>query len=254
MRGNKMTICIAGKNQCAIDALKFVNNKYSKFYDIIALINSSDKGRDSWQYSFKKFAKKNNIKIVRLNDIYNIKNLYFFSLEYEKIVNTKNFISKNLYNIHFSLLPKYRGCHTNFFQIFNGEKYSGVTLHQIDNGIDTGNLISQIRFKIPINATAYENYLKLMKYAVILLKRNITKILSNNYKSKKQDLNKGSYYNRSCVDYSKLSIIKKIDNNINLHNHIRSLIFPPLQLPKFGKKFIIKSIFKNKKIQLKFKR
>ena len=82
MRGNKMTICIAGKNQCAIDALKFVNNKYSKFYDIIALINSSDKGRDSWQYSFKKFAKKNNIKIVRLNDIYNIKNLYFFSLEY----------------------------------------------------------------------------------------------------------------------------------------------------------------------------
>ena len=50
------------------------------------------------------------------------------------------------------------------------------------------------------------------------------------------------------------SIIKKIDNNINLHNHIRSLIFPPLQLPKFGKKFIIKSIFKNKKIQLKFKR
>ena len=42
MRGNKITICIAGKNQCAIDALQFVNTKYSKFYEIIALINSSD--------------------------------------------------------------------------------------------------------------------------------------------------------------------------------------------------------------------
>ena len=26
-------------------------------------------------------------------------------------------------------------CHTNFFQIYNGKKYSGVTLHKIDNGI-----------------------------------------------------------------------------------------------------------------------
>jgi len=253
MHGNKGTICIAGKNQCAIDALKFVIDNYSKSYEIIALINPSDKGRDYWQYSFKKFAKKNDVRILSINDIYKIKNLYFFSLEYEKIIDTKKFSSKKLYNLHFSLLPKYRGCHTNFFQIFNGEKFSGVTLHQINNGIDTGDIISQYRFKIPINATAYENYLKLMKYAVILLKKNIKKILNNNYLTKKQNLVKGSYYNRSSVDYLKLSIIKKIDNNINTHNLIRSLIFPPLQLPKYKKKFIIRSIFRNKKIQLKFK-
>ena len=253
MHGNKGTICIAGKNQCAIDSLKFINDNYSKLYKIIALVNPSDEGRDYWQYSFKKFAKKNNINIVKINDIYKIRNLYFFSLEYEKIIDTKKFFSKKLYNLHFSLLPKYRGCHTNFFQIFNGEKYSGVTLHQIDNGIDTGNIISQIRFKIPINATAYENYLKLMKYAVILLKKNIKKILNDNYSSKKQKLEKGSYYNRSSVDYSKLSIIKRINNDINIHNHIRSMIFPPLQLPKYKKKNIIKSIFKNKKIKLIFK-
>jgi methionyl-tRNA formyltransferase len=149
MHGNKVTICIAGKNQCAIDALKFVIDNYSKSYEIIALINPSDKGRDHWQYSFKKFAKKNNVKILSINEICKIKNLYFFSLEYEKIIDTKKFYSKKLYNIHFSLLPKYRGCHTNFFQIFNGEKFSGVTLHQINNGIDTGDIISQHRFKIP---------------------------------------------------------------------------------------------------------
>ena len=39
MRGNKGIICIAGKNQCAIDALKFVIDNYSKSYEIIALIN-----------------------------------------------------------------------------------------------------------------------------------------------------------------------------------------------------------------------
>ena len=89
MHGNKGTICIAGKNQCAIDSLKFVNDNYSKLYKIIALVNPSDEGRDYWQYSFKKFAKKNNINIVKINDIYKIRNLYFFSLEYEKIIDTK---------------------------------------------------------------------------------------------------------------------------------------------------------------------
>ena len=32
--------------------------------------------------------------------------------------------------------------------IFNGEKYSGVTIHKIDNGIDTGEIIYQLKFKI----------------------------------------------------------------------------------------------------------
>ena len=95
-----------------------------------------------------KFAQKNKVPITNLKNLYNKDNLYFFSLEFEEILNTKSFKSKNLFNFHFSLLPKYRGCHTNYYQILNGEKKTGVTVHKIDRGIDTGMIIDSLNFKI----------------------------------------------------------------------------------------------------------
>lgn len=251
MHGKNKIICIAGKNECAIKCLDFIIKK-NKNYKILALPNKSDNGIDKWQKSFKKFALKKNIKITKLKDLYKLKNLYFFSLEYEEILKTNKFESQNLFNIHFSLLPKYRGCHTNYFQLANGEKKSGVTLHKIDEGIDTGEIIDKIKFNIPINTTAYENYLKLMTKSVILFKKNINKILNDNYISKKQNTRNGSYFNRESVNYNKLTHFKFIKNNITTHNKIRALIFQPFQLPVYNGNKIIKSIFKNKKIKLKF--
>ena len=86
-------------------------------------------------------------KIISLNQAYRIPNLIFISIHYDKIIKIENFKTKNLYNFHFSLLPKYKGMHTGAHPIINGENYSGVTLHKIDNGIDTGDVIDQIKFK-----------------------------------------------------------------------------------------------------------
>ena len=143
-----MFICIAGKNKCSIDALKIlIRNRINK-KNILVLTNASDDGYDNWQPSLKKYSRKNKFRIISINDLYEIKDLIFFSLEYEKIINIEKFKSKKLFNFHFSLLPKYRGCHTNFLQIYNSEKYSGVTLHKINKGIDTGNIIDQKKFTI----------------------------------------------------------------------------------------------------------
>ncbi len=249
MHGKNKTICIAGKNDCAIKCLSYLKKRF-KNHQIIALPNKSDKGKDKWQKSFRKFANMNGIPITNINKLYKVKNLYLFSLEFEKILDIKKFLSKNLYNIHFSLLPKYRGCHTNFYQIFKGEKITGVTLHEIDAGIDTGRIIDQTKFKIPQNITAYDNYTKLMSKSVVIFKKNINKILNNKYTVKKQNLKKGSYYSRKSVNYNKLINFKKINNNVSTHNKIRALIFHPFQLPIYNGRKITKSIFKNKKIKL----
>ena len=249
MHGTNKTICIAGKNSCAIECLKYLI-KNSKDTKILALPNKSDNGIDGWQKSFKKFAKQKNISIINLDYLYNQKNLFLFSLEYEKILNIKNFNSKNLFNFHFSLLPKYRGCHTNYYQIRNGEKFSGVTLHKIDKGIDTGDVIDSVKFIIGKNSTAYENYNNLLDKSVLLFKKNIKRILSGNYPIKKQNPKKGSYFSRKSVNYKKLINFKVIKHNLNTHNQIRSLIFEPFQLPIYNDKKIIKSIYKNKKIRL----
>ena len=245
---NFKTICIAGKNQCAIDALNFIINK--KNINIVSLPNKSDKGIDNWQKSFRKYSIKKKIKILKVKDLYKIKNLILFSFEYEELLKNQLFKSKNLYNFHFSLLPNYRGCHTNFYQILKGEKTSGVTLHKIDSGIDTGDIVDSITFKIKKNDTAHTNYFRLMKYSFLLFKNNFAKIIKGNYKLKKQNLKRGSYFSRQSVDYNRLKKIKKIDNKMSTHNLIRSLIFPAFQLPIYNGKKIKKSIYRNNKIKL----
>ena len=245
-----MYICIAGKNECAINAVKILLKQRIKKSKILILPNDSDKGRNTWQPSFRRFAKIRGIKVISIKKLYNIEKLYFFSLEYEKLIKVNKFKSTNLFNLHFSLLPKYRGCHTNFLQLSKGEKFSGVTLHKIDEGIDTGDIIDKLKFKIKINDTAQENYLRLMKFSTILFKKNFYKILNNNYKLKKQILSDGSYYDRGSVNYKKIREFNIKKFNLKTHNKIRSLIFPFYQMPIVNGVKIKRSIYKGKKINL----
>ena len=245
-----MFICIAGKNECSINAIKILTKNKINKRNIYVLPNSSDNGRDGWQPSLKKFAQKNKFKIVTIHKLYKINDLIFISLEYEKIINVDKFKSKKLFNFHFSLLPKYRGCHTNFFQIYHGEKYSGVTLHKINKGIDAGDIIDQKKFKMKINDTAYDNYYRLMNCATTLFKKKINNILNSNYNLKKQNLSNGKYYKRDSVNYKKILNFNMKKPSRKLHNKIRALIFPPYQLPVVNGALVKKSLYKNNKIYL----
>ena len=242
-------ICIAGKNQCAVDAIKFVLSKIKK-KNILVLPNPSDFGKDSWQPSLKAYALKKKIQIISLKQLYSLKMLFLFSLEYESIFQVKNFASQNLYNFHFSILPKYRGCHPNYMQILNGEKYSGVTLHKINNKVDGGHILDVSKFKIKTNDTAFDNYKTLMKHSVKLFKKNFFKILNERTKLKKQKLKYGSYFNRKSVNYLEKKYINYKKPSLKIHNKIRAMIFPPFQYPVVNGIPIKKSIYNNKKIKL----
>ena len=246
-----LKICVAGKNTCSIKIVSFLEKKFSK-KNIMILPNKVDKGIDDWQPSLKNYARKKKLKIVKEKDLYKIKNLIFISIEYEEILDIRKFLSKELFNIHFSLLPKYRGCHTNYLQLKNGEKYSGVTIHKIDNGIDTGNIIDQIKYKIDINSDAFKNYNKLMYLSVLIFVKNFEKIILRKYTQKKQNSKHSSYFSRKFVNYSKEMIITKKENTLKFHNRIRALIFPPFQLPIYKGKKIGKTIFRKGRVHLKF--
>ena len=249
MFGQNNIICIAGKNQCSIDFLKYISSKISK-KNILVLPNKNNRLKDSWQPSLRKYALENKYKITNISNLYKIKNLIFISIEYENIIDIDKFLSKELFNFHFSLLPKYRGCHTNFYQIFNGEKYSGVTLHRIDNGIDTGPIIDQIKFKIKINDNAYDNYLTLMEKSVSLLKKNFRNILQKNYKSRNQKINNGSYFSKKSLNYQKMKIFNINKINHTYFNRIKAFIFPPFQLPIVNKRKVSKIKYLKNKIKI----
>jgi methionyl-tRNA formyltransferase len=63
-------------------------------------------------------------------------------------------------NYHPSLLPKYRGGSAMNWAIISGEKETGVTIHQIDDGVDTGPIIVQEKVAIDSDETLKSLYFK----------------------------------------------------------------------------------------------
>ena len=59
-------------------------------------------------------------------------------------------------NVHASLLPKYRGAAPIQRVIIDGEKETGVTIMQLDEGMDTGNMVETVTMDIPPHMTAGE--------------------------------------------------------------------------------------------------
>lgn len=67
-----------------------------------------------------------------------------------------NAFPKGAMNVHFSLLPKYRGAAPVNWAIANGEKVTGVTTMQMDSGLDTGDILLQSETVIGDEETAIE--------------------------------------------------------------------------------------------------
>ena len=105
MCGQNKVICIAGKNLCAIDALKYVVKKIKK-YKILALPNKMIMAKIVGKNLLKNIAINNKIEITKLNNLYKIKNLFFFSLEFESILKVKNLNQKIYLIFIFSLTAK----------------------------------------------------------------------------------------------------------------------------------------------------
>lgn len=224
-------ICIAGKNDIAVNSSRYLLNEYGiDPRELVILPNDDDKGYDSWQKSLKKFALDNDLRIVELEDLYPEEDLLFISLEFNRIINIDKFNSKRLFNIHFSLLPKYKGMYTSVTPILNGDMSSGVTLHKIDKGIDTGDIIAQIEFEIDINDTARDLYFKYNQYGFQLFKENIDSLIKNSFISRQQSKLGSTYWGKNTIDFSRIEIDFN-KSSFEIHNQIRAFIFKEYQLP-----------------------
>ncbi len=96
-------------------------------------------------------------------------------------------------NLHISYLPWNRGSHPNFWAFYESTP-SGVTIHEIDQGVDTGSIIFQKLLKFNTRELTFEETYKNLIFEIEeLFKSNIDKILNKNYKTKSQ-VGKGSFH------------------------------------------------------------
>ena len=78
-------------------------------------------------------------------------------------------------NVHFSLLPKYRGAAPVNWAIVNGEHETGVTVIQMNEGLDTGDILLQRSTLIG----AQENAIELMERLAVLGAESISEAINN---------------------------------------------------------------------------
>lgn len=111
-------------------------------------------------------------------------------------------------NVHASLLPKYRGAAPIQYAIIKGEKESGVTIMQMDIGMDTGAMLDKVVVPIEENTTMGELHDALREQGAALLLEVIDKIAAGTAVAEPQDNEQATYatlLDRSMehIDWSK---------------------------------------------------
>ncbi|MBS5426709.1 methionyl-tRNA formyltransferase [Phascolarctobacterium sp. Marseille-Q4147] len=111
-------------------------------------------------------------------------------------------------NVHASLLPKYRGAAPIQYAIIKGEKESGVTIMQMDIGMDTGAMLDKVVVPIAENTTMGELHDALREQGAALLLEVIDKIAAGTAVAEPQDDAQATYatlLDRSMehIDWSK---------------------------------------------------
>ncbi len=171
-------------------------------YNIVAVITSADKpagrGRKLHQSAVKKYAVKQNLKLLQPEKLKNkdfLNEVKALNADLQIVVAFRmlpevlwKMPKSGTFNLHASLLPQYRGAAPINWAIINGEKTSGVTTFFIDDKIDTGNIILQKEVEISDKDTAGDLHDKLMETGASLIQNTVELIASGKSSAKSQDL------------------------------------------------------------------
>lgn len=152
------------------------------------------------------------------------------------------------FNIHGSLLPKFRGAAPINHAIIRGEKKSGLTSFILGEKVDTGNMLLQYECEITENMTAGELHDKLMPEAANLSLRTIEILLGGNYQPIIQDESLASPAPKIFRDNCKINWNNPQEQ---VHNLIRGLSPHPGSWTLLeGKQYkILRTIKVNKNIE-----
>ncbi|NHM06455.1 methionyl-tRNA formyltransferase [Flavobacterium sp. CYK-4] len=100
------------------------------------------------------------------------------------------------FNIHGSLLPKYRGRTPHVWAIINNETQTGITAHLIDSGCDTGDIIEQVIVNIGPKDTGAMILQKYNEQYIPLIDQVLSDIENNTLKTKKQNNAEATYFGK----------------------------------------------------------
>ena len=186
--GKKNTaVLISGRGSNLRSLIKYSKTKKSLIKIVLVVSNNIDaKGlnyaiksninnifikysnRKRFEDRLVKLLKRNNIDLICLAGFMKILSGSFIKKFYKPIL-----------NIHPSLLPKYKGLNTHNRAIQNKDKYSGATVHIVNEKLDSGKIILQKKVKILKSDNGKSLEKKILKIEHKIYPKAINKLLSS---------------------------------------------------------------------------
>ena len=203
-------------------------------YNVVGVITSVDKpagrGRKLFQSAVKKFAVEHDLNVLQPRNLKApefVEELRALKADLQIIVAFRmlpevvwNMPPIGTFNLHGSLLPKYRGAAPINWAVINGEKETGVTTFFLKHEIDTGDILMQEKLPIGDDETVGEVYGRMMEMGGKVVLKTVKMIEKGDYKLLPQDASKATkapkIFPETCeIDFEKTTA--------EVHNFIRGL-------------------------------
>ncbi len=180
------------------------------------------------------YCYSNSISFNRLNDFRDnnlLETLSYADLDLIVVCHFQKILQKELIqipkrgsiNLHPSLLPLYRGMSPQHWPIINGDLETGITIHFIDEEVDTGDII--VQRKLPIGRDVYvhelQNEMK-KNYSTIVIEA-IDHIQNDTVNLIKQSHLEGSYFGKLKLNQC---LLKREMSKFDAYNLVRGVSFP----------------------------
>ncbi|NNL92203.1 MAG: methionyl-tRNA formyltransferase [Saprospiraceae bacterium] len=194
-----MRIIFMGTPEFAVASLDIL---YNAGYNIVGVITSVDKlggrGRKTLiQSAVKKYALDKGLNILQPKNLKSPKfneTLKALKADVQIVVAFRmlpemvwNMPPLGTYNLHGSLLPKYRGAAPINWAIINGEKETGVTTFKLKHAIDTGSIVFQKEIKIYPSDNATDLHNRMMYIGADLVLKTVQEIEKDTVQLIEQD-------------------------------------------------------------------
>ncbi len=191
MTGKDLRIVFMGTPDFAVASLcALVENGYKVVGVITAPDKPAGRGKKLAESAVKKYAMKNNLKVLqpeRLKNPVFLEELSKLRADLQIVVAFRmlpmvvwNMPPFGTFNLHGSLLPQYRGAAPLNWAVINGETKTGVTTFLLDQEIDTGKILFKKEIEIGENDTVGDIHDQLMKIGAGLVLETVDAIAMGN--------------------------------------------------------------------------
>ncbi len=228
-----MKVLFMGTPDFAVDALEAL---IQSEHEVVGVVTQPDKpkgrGKEMQFPPVKECAVKYNIPVyqpVKVKTPEGVEMLRSFGADIFVVAAFGQILSKEILdmpkygciNIHASLLPKYRGAAPIQWAVIDGEKQSGVTIQQMNEGIDTGDILLKAVVDLDPKETGESLYEKLSKAGAELVLQVLPMIEAGTVKPEKQDDSLSTHAGKltkalGCIDWNKSAVeIERLIRGLN---------------------------------------